>query len=90
MLDTHKAISWLLSGPVQVAVPASLLQRELQGRLNDGQMPRHTGLSGGVVPTSQQYTPERYTVRNSDAVASIIAQMEDSLRHSPHRDKERP
>jgi hypothetical protein len=74
----------------QVAVPASWLQQELQGRLADGQPLRHTGLSGGQAPPAQQYTPERYTLRESDAVASIVAQMEESLQRSPHRDKESP
>ena len=74
----------------QVAVPASWLQQELQGLLAEGQGLQHTGLSGGQMPPSQQYTPERYTLRDSDAVASIITQMEESLQRSPHRDKESP
>ena len=77
--------SYRPSGHVQVAVPASLLQQELQGRLTDGQTARLTDLSGGKVLATQRYTPERYTVRDTDAVAPIIAQMEESLRHSPAR-----
>ena len=53
MLDTHKAISWLLSGPVQVAVPASLLQAGTAGaaeRWPDASAHRPFGRSGTNQP----------------------------------------
>ena len=70
-------------------MPASLLQGELlKLQPAAGGDLRHTGLSGGCLPATKEYKPEQYTLREDDAVAAIIAQMQDSLQHSPSKDGE--
>lgn len=69
---------------VQVAVPVSLLQQEVAKLAPDaGKQIGYTGLAGGQVPSEKEYRPERYSLRERDAAAAVIATMEDSLRHSP-------
>ena len=73
----------------QVAVPVSLLQQEVAKLAPDAgkQQIGYTGLAGGQVPTEKEYRPERYSLRERDAAAAVIATMEDSLRHSPRPER---
>lgn len=72
---------------LQIAVPVSLLQEQV-AKLdpNAEKEVRYTGLAGGQVPSEKEYRPERYSLREQDSAAHVIASMEDSLRHSPRLD----
>lgn len=72
----------------QVVVPASMLQDQVAKLAPEGSpvRMRHTGLSGGQVPSALEYKEQRYTIRDRDAVADVIARMEDSLNTSPKRE----
>ncbi|CAL8462070.1 g1601 [Coccomyxa elongata] len=64
-----------------VAVPASMLQEQVAKLAPEGTQGaiRHTGLSGGPVPSAQDYRPERYSLRERDSAADVIARLEHGL-----------
>ena len=76
----HKTCSQTSSVLVQIAVQVAQLDPQADNKV------RYTGLAGGQVPSEKEYRPERYSLREQDAAAAVIASMEDSLRHSPGSD----
>lgn len=83
----HETCSQTSSALAQIAVPISLLQEQVaQLDPQADNKVRYTGLAGGQVPSEKEYRPERYSLREQDAAAAVIASMEDSLRHSPGSD----
>ena len=66
---------------MQVAVPASMLQEQVEKLAPEGTRGavRHTGLAGGPVPSARDYRPERYTLRDRDSAADVIRRLEHSL-----------
>lgn len=83
----HESRILIVPAFVQIAVPISLLQEQVaQLDPQADKKVRYTGLAGGQVPSEKEYRPERYSLREQDAAAAVIASMEDSLRHSPGSD----